>query len=33
LTELAEKHKDDGEDLARKIAEILGAEYVEPEDG
>jgi uncharacterized membrane protein YhiD involved in acid resistance len=33
LTELAEKHKDDGEDLARKIAEILGAEYVESEDG
>ena len=33
LTELAEKHKDDGEELARKIAAALGAEYVESEDG
>ena len=33
LTELAEEHKDNGEELARKIAKALGAEYIKPEGG
>jgi uncharacterized membrane protein YhiD involved in acid resistance len=32
LADLAEEYKDNEEELARKIAEALGVEYVEPEE-